>query len=437
MGVQNQGMNERLCVFTRYPEPGTTKTRLIPALGPESAAGLQQAMTACLLAVARKIGDDRGSAVQVRYEGGDDARMRAAFGAAFEYRRQGDGNLGDRMRRCFREGFEAGAERVVIVGSDVPGIDSGILSTAFEALCGHDLVIGPATDGGYYLMGLRRAVPELLQGIPWGEDGVLSRTLAIAERQALAVRTLPVLSDVDRPEDLAELEKAWGAERMAAATGSVSVVIPTLNEASRIGGLIATIHAIDAGVDVVVVDGGSTDGTVEIARGGEVHVVTAHPGRAGQMNAGAAAATGGILLFLHADTRLPENFAALVRSTLSKPGVAAGAFAFRLDAAGKAYRVLERAVNWRSRVLQMPYGDQALFMNASIFRELGGFPDIPIMEDFEMVRRLKRRGRISIAPASAVTSARRWQQGGILKTTLFNQLMIAGFYLHLLPQRSR
>lgn len=427
--------DERLCVFTRYPEPGTTKTRLIPALGADAAACLQHAMTTHVLTVAAAIAADRGSAVEVRFGGGNETRMREAFGRGFRYRAQGDGDLGNRMQNCFRDSFQSGARRVVIVGSDVPGIGADVLESAFEGLRTHDLVIGPANDGGYYLIGLRADVPEIFRNVPWGTQAVLRRTLEIAAGLGLSVRTLPTRADVDRPEDLQVLDKAWGQARLAEAVCRVSVIIPTLNESSRIDSALIGLRVDDPGVEIIAADGGSTDNTAEQANAHGVKVLMAEPGRAKQMNAGAAAATGGILVFLHADTRLPENFTTHVRSILRNPDVAAGAFAFRLDADGRAYRILERLVNWRSRALRMPYGDQALFMKARTFRVLGGFPDLPVMEDFEMVRRLKHHGRISIAPAPAVTSARRWREHGFLKTTIRHQWLIAGYCLGVPPQR--
>ena len=420
---------EQLCVFTRYPKAGTTKTRLIPALGADAAAGIQYAMTAHALDVASQIGHTRGSAVQVRFEGGNPTRMREAFGTEFEYLPQGHGDLGDRMQRCLREALDSGAESVIILGSDVPGIDAELLTSAFEALKEHPLVIGPATDGGYYLIGLRQDAPELFQDMPWGTDDVLRRTLTVAGRNGIAVHQLPALSDVDRPEDLDVLAQAWGEERLTEALGRVSVIIPTLNEAHNIEALLESLRLLEPTVEIIVVDGGSTDGTVDAAERAGAKLLVTRPGRAGQMNAGAAAATGGILLFLHADTRLVPDYSAFVRHTLRRHGVVAGAFRFKLDASGSGYRLLEKLANWRSRVLQMPYGDQALFITARIFRSLGGFPDMPIMEDFEMARRLKRRGRIALAPRPATTSARRWRERGPLKTTLLNQLMIAGYLL--------
>jgi hypothetical protein len=153
------------------------------------------------------------------------------------------------------------------------------------------------------------------------------------------------------------------------------------------------------------------------------------------MNLGAAAAQSPILLFLHADTRLPEDFAECVRWTLAQDGVVAGAFELRIASPRPGFRLIERLANFRSRRLQMPYGDQAIFLMADIFQESGGFPEIPLMEDFNFVRRLKRRGRVAIACAPALTSARRWERRGLLRQTLLNQAVICGCLLGIAPER--
>ncbi len=153
------------------------------------------------------------------------------------------------------------------------------------------------------------------------------------------------------------------------------------------------------------------------------------------MNAGAEVAEGTFLVFLHADTRLPEGFGHHIRRILTQSGVAAGAFQLQIDASSARWRFIEKTANWRSRYLQMPYGDQAIFLRTELFREMGGFPDLPIMEDFQLIRRLQGEGRIVIAPAAVVTSARRWEKLGALRTTLINQLMILGFYFGFEPSR--
>jgi rSAM/selenodomain-associated transferase 2 len=220
----------------------------------------------------------------------------------------------------------------------------------------------------------------------------------------------------------------------------ISIIIPVLNEAATIQETLTRLQDVPE-VEVIVVDGGSRDDTVALAKqcsqrvapSSEFKVISAAAGRASQMNAGAAIATGDILLFLHADTHLPPEFDTLVRQTLQNPGTVAGAFELRINADLTGLRLIEKIVNVRSRVFSLPYGDQALFLKATTFHELGGFPDLPIMEDFELMQCLRRQGRIAIAPASVLTSGRRWQTLGVVKTTLINQLIIAGYFLGISP----
>ena len=219
------------------------------------------------------------------------------------------------------------------------------------------------------------------------------------------------------------------------ATGSppdISVIIPVLNDAESLDLALGSTQDY-TGVECIVVDGGSSDESAEVAQSRGVKVLHSPPGRARQMNAGAEVAEGRFLLFLHADTRLPEGFDGDVRQILTGSGVAAGAFQLQIDAPSARLRLIEKAANWRSRYLQMPYGDQAIFLRKELFREMGGFPDLPIMEDFQLIRRLQGEGRIVIAPAAVVTSARRWKKLGAVRTTFINQLMIIGFYLGFEP----
>ena len=142
---------------------------------------------------------------------------------------------------------------------------------------------------------------------------------------------------------------------------------------------------------------------------------------------------GELLLFLHADTRLPATFFEEIYATLDT-GAIAGAFRFQIDQAGWGLRCVEWATNLRSRILEMPYGDQGLFLRSSDLFRLGGFQNWPLMEDYDLCRRVRRVGRIGLASAAATTSGRRWQKLGMLKTTLINQLCIAAFRLGLSPE---
>lgn len=212
----------------------------------------------------------------------------------------------------------------------------------------------------------------------------------------------------------------------------LSVIIPTLNERENIAGLVERLAAEDV-AEVLVVDGGSEDGTAEIAETAGARVIVAPRGRGTQQNAGARAAAGDTLVFLHADTTLPAGFPASIEDALAAPGVAAGAFRFRLDAEGAGARLLEKTVEWRCRYCQLPYGDQGIFVRRAVFEQAGGFPDEPLLEDYELVRRLRRFGRIAMAEGEAVTSARRWRRLGLLRATWSNNLCLLAYWFKVPP----
>jgi rSAM/selenodomain-associated transferase 2 len=216
----------------------------------------------------------------------------------------------------------------------------------------------------------------------------------------------------------------------------ISIIIPVINEAKNIQSTLATTKP-SKNVEIIVVDGGSSDETVDIIGSLGLSVITASPGRAVQMNTGALAATGDILLFLHADTRLPPGFDTMIRQTLEQPGVIAGAFSLKIDAELSSLRLVEKGIGWRSQLWQMPYGDQAIFIKRETFQAVGGFPELPIMEDFEFIRNLKRQGKIVTLPAPVITSARRWLKKGVWQTTLINQVVIIAYFLGISPVRIR
>lgn len=214
----------------------------------------------------------------------------------------------------------------------------------------------------------------------------------------------------------------------------LSIIIPTLNEAATITTVIDTIEAGDT-IEIVVVDGGSTDNTEELATLAGATVIHSQPGRATQMNAGAYHAAGTILLFLHGDTLLPKGYAPLITQALQIPDVSCGAFSLYIDSAHWSLHCIAAGANLRSKILQLPYGDQGLFTTAATFRAVGGFPNLPIMEDYYFVRSLGKRGKIITLPQAVITSSRRWDNMGIVKTTLINQLIIIGHLMGIPPAR--
>jgi rSAM/selenodomain-associated transferase 2/rSAM/selenodomain-associated transferase 1 len=440
-------LTDKLIIFTRYPEAGKTKTRLIPALGSEGAADLQRLMTEYTLKQAKALLDffSENLDIEIRFAGGDEAKMQAWLGEGdkITYHPQSEGDLGARMLAAFTDAFNIGMTRVIIIGIDCPDLDAAILKQAFDQLKSHDLILGQAADGGYYLIGLRRLIPELFTGIDWGSDRVLSQTLTIAKKLGSPWQLLPELADIDRPEDLHILinhpQLVYSPPKIRP---KISIIVPVLNEAAMIETTLQQIRANISpenqdrnSLEIIVVDGGSQDKTGEIAQSLGVQVISTAPGRANQMNAGAKRAIGEILLFLHADTQLPQRFDRIVLEQLEDPEVIAGAFELCIDSQGWGLRAIETGVKWRSRWLSLPYGDQGIFLRSEVFRQLGGFAQLPIMEDFELISRLKKLGKIAIAPVAVRTSARRWQKLGLLKTTVINQLMIIGYYLGVSPDR--
>lgn len=215
--------------------------------------------------------------------------------------------------------------------------------------------------------------------------------------------------------------------------GLISIIIPTLNEEGNIKAVINSIQSHN--IEIILVDGGSEDQTLLIAKSLDIKVVVSSPGRANQMNTGAMVASGEIVLFLHADTRLPTGFDDMVRRTLAKPGIVAGAFTLQIDAPDWGLRLVEFGVKWRSHLWQMPYGDQAIFLTKDVFQKVGNFPQIPIMEDFELMRKLKSLGKIYLLPTPVITSPRRWLKKGILQTTILNQIIVIAYLLGLSPNR--
>lgn len=421
-------------VFSRMPRPGKAKTRLIPSLGAAGAAQLQRRMTGHTVLVARQAAAVRGASLEVRYADGSARQMRNWLGRGPTYRPQLGTDLGERMAEAFRRGFLVGHRNILIIGTDCPGITAEVLSAAINALDSSDLVLGPATDGGYYLVGLRKDVPQLFDGISWSTDKVFRQTIQAAESSGLSVAQLESLGDVDRPEDL-QVWTPFAADDIAADVESrISVVIPALNEGAAIATAVESA-APCSNIDVTVVDGGSRDNTVEIAKKSGAKVVNAAAGRGGQMNAGVTASSGDVLVFLHADAQLPMGYETQVRSILSRPSTSAGAFHIRIAGDGRGTRTMERLINFRSRHFAMPYGDQGIFVSRKVFQAAGGYSTMAIMEDYEFMQRMRRIGDVVLADASVTVSDRRWSRMGVFRTTVINQLMILGYRLGISPKR--
>lgn len=407
-----------ICIFAKPPVAGRVKTRLAAALGAERAAALARAFLDDTIAAVRALPWAQVALASTEPVPGDVPVLL-----------QGEGDLGERIERVLRNALQL-APSAIAIGADAPALPRRLLEAARDALQRADAVLGPAFDGGFYLLGLRRCPEGLLADLPWSRSDTFVRTLARLRERGLRTELIDPWFDVDRAEDLEQLRGlieggAIDAPRTASlleAFRRISVIIPVLDEERRIGALLAGLRGRGF-AEVIVVDGGSRDRTLEIARAAcwlRPRVATAPRGRASQMNAGARLATGDVLLFLHADASLPAGAAAYVEGALADPRVIAGAFrTWHVRDDGRRAPWLHLA-DLRSRYSGLPYGDQAIFVRSEAFWKAGGFPEQPLMEDLELSRRLRRLGRIAIVKSSVRVSGRRFLAHPIRDTLFVN-----------------
>tara|TARA_R110002096_G_scaffold143328_3_gene299152 strand:- start:93 stop:1427 length:1335 start_codon:yes stop_codon:yes gene_type:complete len=410
-------MKATVCLFAKSPQIGLAKTRLAPVLGLSGAAGFAEALLQDALA------SWSDSALLIAHTGDWEPALWAAL-SQHPRMPQGNGDLGQRMERVLRAALDV-SDVAMAVGTDIPGLGDNDAKLAVQALQTHDAVLGPSADGGFYLLALKSCPEGLLSGVPWSSSDTLDVTRERLRAAGMSVALLPERFDVDDASDLPLLRdellaNSHGMQHVRSfldseRNQSITVVMPTLNEAARIEESLCALRTIPGFAQIVVADGGSIDETVPLARGQVgVEVVHSAKGRARQMNAGAEQAFGGVLLFLHADARLPVDASAQIRKVLSSSAVHGGAFRIHTE-----YDSLGRDRPWirpflpladiRSRYTHLPYGDQAPFVRASTFRALGGYRDMPLFEDVDFATRLQRRSRWGRAPGRVRVSGRRFQ----------------------------
>lgn len=413
-------------LFAKPPVAGQAKTRLLPALGAEKTERVAQALLQQTWQTVRAAGT---SAVVASTQ-----PSAAALGLPdATVWLQGEGDLGERMERVLRRCCEQSGQGV-IVGADCPALSTATLQRAHAVLREVDAVLVPAEDGGFGLIGLSRVPEGLLHGLQWSTDHALRDTVQRLTERGLTVRLLGRTFDIDTPGDLARLRRhlhenpsdcavlrgALDPEDLAPVR--LSVVVPVLNEAARIDRFLGELTALEGIDEVLVVDGGSEDDTVARAQTHPVRVLQAPRGRGPQLNAGAAAARGEVLLFVHADCTLPDDAAAQIEAALSAPGAVAGAF--------KLWTVPDDGPRWsawwmhladlRSRYTRYPYGDQALFCRRDAFERVGGFPDQPLLEDYELSRALHRLAPLARVDRRVRASGRRFAQRPLYYCALMN-----------------
>jgi rSAM/selenodomain-associated transferase 2/rSAM/selenodomain-associated transferase 1 len=418
----------RVIVLSKPPRHGACKARLAETLGAGPAARLARAFLA-----------DTWATVSAWVSGQPELELvLAQSGPPDEYPlllplpatvRQAEGDLGRRMATLVA-GALGQRSRVLLLGSDSPGLPETHLAAAVAALDGADLVLGPHRDGGFWCLGVRGGPPALwgntwLDDLDWETDATLRQVEARAQRIGLVVARAPEWFDVDRERDLPRLREALGADperapetlaalaRHDAAAGRepFSIVVAALNENIRLDACLEALRQQQGPLEIVVADGGSSDNSAgRAAATAGVTVVVSGPGRGRQFAAGARMATGHAFMFLHADARLPPDGTRLARAALEQDGCEAGAFVTHTlpdprlpNLAGP----LLRLADIRSRITRHPYGDQALFVTRAAYEAVGGFRPLPIMEDFDLSLRLAARAPLArVRPAVRVSGRR-------------------------------
>lgn len=398
---------------TKFPEPGRVKTRLAETVGDQRAASVYERLAErChrqLLAL-----QSRGLANAAVYGTG---RAMPAFkkwlpGARY-YWPQPAGDLTPRLQTAFEKGFSAGAHRVAAVGTDCPTLDAAAIAQALDALRNADVVIIPNTDGGYALIALKQNQPQLFEGIAWSTPLVFEQTRRRAAELGLSVCELQSLPDVDTADDLRFLPPL------------ISIIMPAFNEEPvlrrNLPRLMQQIADQPENLELIVVDGGSSDASVEVARDHGATVIASAKGRGRQMNAGTALARGEWLWYLHADCVVADGgvreICALTRRHFFRDW---GYFRARIDAPGPVFGLISWGIDLRSRWLQLPYGDQGLFVRTEIMQQFGGFIESQLLEDVDLVRRLANIGKPIRVASPVLINARRWRQLGAWGTTMMN-----------------
>ena len=422
-------MRRVLIVFVKSPD-GAVKTRLAKAVGQGRAREIYKRLAGQTLG-RLCFG---GYALRVAYHPPEDgAKVAAWLGDDIAYMPQAGRDLGERMENAFRDAFGKGAEAAVIIGSDIPDMTREAVEDAFGALESSGCAVAPTHDGGYCLIGFRAEsfAPGAFRGMTWGADGVFDDTMKALSEAGVSTRVLPTLRDIDTPEDLIYLPPELRG-------GSISVIVPAYREAGNINASIGRLRKLPGGegVEIIVVDGAPEGDTTGAIGDAEVITATSEKGRARQMNKGAEVATGDIFLFLHADTALPEGAFGMIREALDDGELAGGAFGLRFDSERLSMRLISWTAGMRSRMTRVPYGDQAIFLRRKYFKEMGGYEDIPLMEDVELMRRIRRSGgRIIILGASAVTSARKYLRDGVFFSAARNIALRMLYALGVSPDR--
>lgn len=401
-----------IIIFTRVPAAGQTKTRMMPYLSPQECRELHCCFLRDIAVSCRKVKAD----LFVCYtpEGQAD-ELKNIFGDAAGYFPQEGESLGERMENGIRRVLKRGYHACVLIGTDIPEIRDGDFRQAFAVLEKCDVVFGPTADGGYYLVGMKALHREVFDGQSYGHGSVLANTVQALAAAQLSVGHIRMLHDLDTKEDLCGYRERMREfpELQRTETGryllkklKISVIVPIYNEEKTIEALLGQLRPLRRSCEILLVDGGSTDRTLQLITP-EFRVIHSPKGRANQMNLGAKKSQGDVLFFLHCDSELPKRPLAEIRLVMKD--YRAGCFGIAFHSRHFFMWTCRVISNHRIKDRKVMFGDQGIFMTRELFFQAGMFPELPIMEDYQLSLTLKEMGvKLGIAKHRIYTSDRRF-----------------------------
>lgn len=416
-------MERAIILFTRVPVPGKTKTRMMPYLTEKQCAALHTCFLRDIEEICRKCKAD----VFVSFapeEGGEEKLKRILGEQAGYFPQEGEG-LGARMYHALGKVFGLGYKACLLIGSDVPEVSLEALDRAYSVLEEKDVVFGRTMDGGYYLTGMKSLRAEAFGLKEYGHGSVLCGTVQRLTEAGISVGYTDTFADMDTPSDLNGYRRRMRGNarlkgshtgRCLARNVKISVIVPVYNEVKTIEKLQKQLLPLLGKCEILLVDGGSTDGTLEKILP-EIPVLRCSKGRARQMNHGARKSSGDVLFFLHCDSELPKRPLEEIRRVMRD--FQAGCFGVAFHSCNFFMLTCRLISNHRIKDRKVMFGDQGIFLDRALFFEAGMYPEIPVMEDYQLSLALKERGvKLGMCRKRIYTSDRRFPKGTIRKLAL-------------------
>lgn len=415
-----------LLVFMRYPEAGNVKSRLAASIGATEAARIYEKLVRRTLGVTSEFlaANPSVHAVVAFSPRERHAQMVSKFAGPWELVPQEGTHLGERMGNADMALRSRGFEHVVLVGSDLLDLDPGDLREAFDALAQEHAVLGPASDGGFYLIGLGKPCSAIFAPRIWGTDKVLKRTEELLRSHGFSVARIRCRSDLDEARDLHLLEvQPLFQDRL-------SVIIPTVDFGPVLRNALGFLQDQIWPDDEIMVVQGGCGAVPDFEEGTDtIRMIRSPSGRGLQLNAGACEAKGNLLFFLHDDSLPPVGFPFAIRRACRDKSMGVGCFQLQFSPTSPSLDLVAHWANFRSRRLRLPYGDQGLFCRRDFFERLGGFKRPYLMEDVDLVTRCRLHGKVVVLPLKIRTSPERYLRKGVLRASMQNHLLMIMYLL--------